>query len=156
MDWRTHILVGFVLGTAIFGIFWIQPVISIFALAFLAGISALLPDLDHDMSKGRSILNKLVPFAAFAAVSTNTCSTIECFFNAPKITNIVLISAALVGVYALFFTFLKPKHRGITHTVLFAALYGAVLYVLADATVAGAGFVGYFSHLLVDRHVRFF
>ena len=156
MDWRTHALVAFTLTLVVFGFLWPQSMLGALGLAFLAGVSALLPDLDHEMSKGRAVLNRLVPFAALAAVSSHTCSTLECFFSTEKLISILILTAALVGVYAIFFTYLKPKHRGITHSLLFTFLYGGILYLIAGAIIALAGFIGYASHLLLDRHIKFF
>lgn len=154
MDWRTHALLAFALALIVFAFLLPQPVLAVFGLAFLSSVSALLPDLDHEMSKGRAWLNRAVPFVALGMVSVQSCSSWECFFSTDRMSSILLGTAALVGVYSIFFTFLKPKHRGVTHSFLFSILYGGALYVIAGFAVALAGFVGYASHLLLDKEMK--
>lgn len=154
MDWRSHALLAFTLALIVFGFVWPQPLLSMFGLAFLSGVSALLPDLDHEMSKGRKVLNHLVPFVALIVVSTHTCDSLACLLSLEKLGFILLLSLALIGIYTIFFTYLKPKHRGITHSLLFSFLYGAVLYLIAGVALALAGFIGYASHLLSDKRLK--
>lgn len=69
---------------------------------------------------------------------------------------------ALVGWYA--FTWLMPHHRGIVHSLLFAAVYGLLAFLLVEyglrmstgeAIYVGlSAFLGYTLHLTLDRSIK--
>src|SRR3989338_6045805 len=139
MDWRSHALIGIV-ATAIVLFFMGLRLESIVLLAIFAGFSALLPDIDHQMSKIRAISDRAFPIFALV-YSYNLCSSCNILETAKN-------ALLLVGVYFLVVTFLKPKHRGITHSILFVLIYGATLFLLFNINIAIAGAVGYASHLL--------
>lgn len=147
MDWKTHIAVGVILAGAAFYLFSLDPMMVIL-LSLFSGFSALLPDIDHKMSKIRSITDKL--FILFAVIySYVSCSTC-------RVAEIAKDSLVLTGIYFLILTFLSPRHRGITHSIFFVLMYGGILYFLFNFNLALAGMIGYVSHLLIDREIKLF
>jgi len=144
MNWKAHFILGFFLFLIPFYFFNI-PLFPLFLLSLFAGLSSLLPDLDHDMAKARKLLNKLFPIIIFLILFTYSSNLEYSLFN----------SLIITALYFLFFTFLKPKHRGITHTILVAILYSLILYFILGELFAYAGFIGYFSHLLGDKKIKF-
>ena len=146
MDWRSHAIIGTVLAAAVLYFMHVSFQSAIF-LSVFAGFSALLPDIDHKMSKISSISDKaFVIFALF--YSYNSCN--------PNCTSLEFIKTALllIGIYFIIITFLRPKHRGITHSLFFVFLYGTILYILFNINLALAGVIGYCSHLIADKEIK--
>lgn len=157
MDWKLHFLIAvvfvFVLANFIFKLTLLETI----QLSLFAGVSALIPDLDHDMGKARQILNKLVPLILLFVVYIHVCgSSAVCFSDFAKLRSVVAISLALVGLYFVLFTYLKPKHRGITHSIAFALVYAVVVFIGLNEQLAIAGLVGYLLHLLTDNEIKLF
>ena len=146
MDWRSHALIGILLAVLAFYFILHLSIESIALLSIFAGFSALLPDIDHKMSKIRSISDGA--FVIFAIVySYTSCSSCQ-------LLDLGKSALLLVGIYFLIITFLKPRHRGITHSLLFVFIYATVLYFLFDRNLAIAGFIGYLSHLIADKEIK--
>jgi inner membrane protein len=145
MDWKAHIAIGAILclAMAVFALH-ISDILLLLQLAAFAGLSALVPDLDHAMSKGKQILDIAVIIGA----------GILFISNMGNLQHAILLSLAVAGAYFVLFTFLKPRHRGITHSVIFSIIYGAMIYFIMGVNLAIAGFLGYFSHLLADREIK--
>ena len=151
MNWREHLLIGLVVGGAIAAFMGMTPFMIIIAAA-VAGFSALAPDIDHDSSKVRQVADFTVPiFALFFSVSSG-CAGFTCSFEDWQ--GILTAALAMVGAYAVIITYLKPRHRGIVHTLVFAVLYGVLLFVISNLTFAIFGFAGYVSHLLADKEIK--
>ncbi len=146
MDWRSHAAIGALLSALAFYFIMHLPAESIALLSIFAGFSALLPDIDHKMSKIRSISDKaFVVFALiYAYFSCRNCGMLEIGKN-------VLI---LIAIYFLVITFAKPRHRGITHSFAASLVFGVLLYLLLDRNIAVAGFIGYLSHLIADKEIK--
>jgi hypothetical protein len=123
------------------------------ATAF-AGLSALVPDLDHDSSKGRKWLDVAFIGFAFMTVYGSGCGTDLCIPGMAQLGEMLVTFLAMAGAYFLFFRFLKPRHRGITHTLVACFVFSVLLYFMAGKNLALAGAVGYFSHLVADLHVK--
>jgi len=49
---------------------------------------------------------------------------------------------------------MKPRHRGITHTLLLAAGYGLAIWFFSNMNFGVAAFLGYLSHLAGDRMLK--
>ncbi|NYZ73573.1 metal-dependent hydrolase [Candidatus Micrarchaeota archaeon] len=154
MDWKSHAVIGAVASLAAA---WLLGVHDTFGLAFFfvfGGLSALVPDLDHDASKGRQILDMVaIGFAATTAYMSG-CGDKLCIPAIQKIGGMVVALLAMVGVYFLFFKFFKPRHRGITHTLVACFVFGVLLSFLTGLTLAIVGSVGYLSHLVADWHIK--
>ena len=146
MDWRSHAIIGTLLAALVLYFVLHASFESTVFLSIFAGFSALLPDIDHKMSKIRSIADK--SFVLFALIysysSCNKCELLE----------IGKTAILLIGIYFLIITFLRPRHRGITHSILFVGVYGAILYLLFNFNLAIAGVIGYASHLIVDIEIK--
>lgn len=155
MNWREHLVIG-VLFTALFFLF-IEHTSTPFQLILLlvcGGMSALVPDLDHKDSMGKSLLDVgFVVSAGFYSYSSK-CPSGFCLPDVNALGLMVMSFLALVGLYFIFFRFFKPKHRGITHTILFAVLYSVLFFVLFGQNFGMAAFIGYFSHLVADSHIK--
>ncbi len=144
MDWKAHFIFGFLLFL-LFGYFLLNIFDSITLLfySFLCGLFALIPDLDHELSKSRKILDKLVPTISFVLGYI--------YFN--NILNSIYLTILVSGIYFIFFAFLKPKHRGITHSILFLLVCFAIIYFFNNF-LGIVFFIGYLSHLLLDRTLK--
>lgn len=153
MNWRGHIGVGAVFCAGVsygLGAGWVQ---LLFAAVFGA-LCALVPDLDHDMSKGRKWLDLLaIAFALMTAYSF-VCRGSVCLPAVSAVEAAAVLFLAILGAYFLIFRLFKPRHRGITHTLVACFGFGVLMYLVAGGTIALVGAAGYFSHLLADRHIR--
>ncbi len=155
MNWKEHIVIG-LLFTALFFLFidHSPSVLQLVLLLVCGGMSALVPDLDHKESMGKSILDVgFVVAAAFFSYSSR-CSSDFCMPGIETLGIMVMSFLAMLGAYFLFFRFLKPRHRGITHTILFAVVYGMLFFLLFGKNFAIAGFLGYSSHLIADQEIK--
>jgi membrane-bound metal-dependent hydrolase YbcI (DUF457 family) len=140
MNWPAHVFLGLIAG----GIAAYFLNIDYFLVLFSV-LGALAPDIDHDSSRIRKIIDWSFPILALAMVYS--------YFK--TINEMLLIYAlALIGVYHIIITYLKPKHRGITHTFIFAFIISAVVYFLFSFNAAILFFIGYASHLLADMQIK--
>lgn len=154
MDWRAHTAIGaaFSAGTAyILGVHGFPELVF---FAFFGALSALVPDLDHDHSKGRKLLDSVM--IAFAGVMgyLYACHGSLCVPGPGAIADATIVFLVLAGAYFVLFMIFKPRHRGITHTLAACTMFGVGIYLLAGLVPALAGFAGYFSHLLADRQIK--
>ncbi len=158
MDWRGHLTIGFVFGLLVAIIlvfsFGILDLFQSIVLVAFATICSLIPDLDHDVSKGRALLDYGFVFFAFLTTYLSSCGGSVCIPSIPSLPNLILPSLALIGVYFLIFRFLKPRHRGITHTLVACLVFSVFIYVVLGFEFALFGLAGYFSHLVADAHIR--
>lgn len=153
MDWRSHVLIGAVLGLGVFLLIG-QEIFALIMLTAFAGLSALVPDLDHDSSKGRQWLD--VAFVGFAGLTVygSACGTGICLPALDGMGAMMITFLAMAGVYFMFFRFLKPRHRGITHTFTACFAFAILLYFMTGNMLALAGLVGYASHLIADNTLK--
>jgi len=153
MEWRAHLLIGSFLTLAAFLIIG-SDAITLSSVAIFGGLSALVPDRDHDSSKGRKWLDVAFVGFAFMAVYGSACGAQVCIPGLSDIRGLVVTFLAMAGAYFLLFRFLKPKHRGITHTVAACFAFGILLFFMTGRTLALAGTLGYASHLIADQHIK--
>ncbi|MCP4646473.1 MAG: hypothetical protein GY852_01900 [bacterium] len=152
MNWPEHMFIGALFGL-ILALFLQLPILEGGLVAGMAAISALAPDIDHDSSKIRKISNITVPIAAFGFSFAATCSEgLMCTLD--DMRSVIILGLAITGLYMIVITFFKPKHRGITHTIFSALVFAVFIYIFSDLNFALAGFAGYTSHLLADKHIR--
>ncbi|MDD5172163.1 MAG: metal-dependent hydrolase [Candidatus ainarchaeum sp.] len=154
MDWKSHAVIGAVASLAAAYLLGVHDILGLGFFLVFGGLAALVPDLDHDASKGRQILDMVAIGFAGSTAYMSGCGNGLCIPPIEKISGMVTALLAMVGIYFLFFKFFKPKHRGITHTLVATAVFGAILSFLTGFTVAIVGAVGYFSHLVADQHIK--
>jgi len=137
--------------------FWMNGLFII----ILGGFSALFPDIDLKQSKISRIVTVFgilaVIYISFISVdylrvplSSSNIKLILIWLG-EFITRIIIYSLAFIGLMTL----IRPRHRGITHTLFFTGIYGAVIFILAHSFMLSVyGMVGYLSHLLADRCIK--
>jgi inner membrane protein len=152
MNWPEHMFIGALFGIAA-ALILNAGMIDAFFLVGVASLSSLVPDIDHDSSKIRKAADIAVPIGAFAFSIASTCSN-DLFCILPHFNEILILGLAITGLYMIVLTFLRPKHRGITHTLFSAAVFGLILYFFSGFPFALAGFAGYASHLFADKHIK--
>ena len=140
VNWYQHLIVSLaachVLNVAL-GQPWTAP-------AFAASVlGALLPDVDHEKTR--------IFHFALAAVFSLVFASAYVTLNAPQEQKILASTAAgLTCAGALFL--LKPRHRGITHHPLAAAVFGGAVFLFSrNGAAALDGALAYLSHLAADR-----
>ena len=141
MNWKSHALIGAVLVILVaFFIFKISDYLLLFEFFVFGALSALVPDLDHSSSKGRQLLDKAVVIGSLLIVGF--------------LQNALFFALAIIAVYFILFTFFKPVHRGITHSLVACLVFAILVYFLFNFNFAIAGLIGYFSHLLADKEIK--
>lgn len=152
MNWTSHMAIGALCG-ALLALFIGASLTESLLLIPMASVSALAPDIDHDSSKIRKTANMAVPIGAFAfSIAVSCTGLFPCVLS--NIGSIAILGLAITGLYAIIITFAKPKHRGITHTIFSALIFGLFIWLVSDIRLALAGFAGYSSHLFADMHIK--
>lgn len=148
-NYQDHLLFGSVL-VLIFSYF-IGPYLSysfeaVVVSAALILLAAIFPDIDHKNSIVHRKLRALVVLLVAA---------VPVAVGYPNVLAMMLGGTlAAAGTYYLF-ELIKPRHRGITHTFKFCALFSAVtgaisLVAFHSFLPAIFTFVSYLSHLILD------
>ncbi|MBD3210386.1 hypothetical protein GF318_03320 [Candidatus Micrarchaeota archaeon] len=154
MNWRPHAVIGGTLALAVLYFLGTGDVIELIVIAFFGAMAALVPDIDHHASKGKEILDLAFISVAFFLVYFSNCGSGICIPNIDAVSRMALIFFAFLGVYFLFFRFFKPAHRGVTHTLAACAAFGILAFLFTGEKLGVAGFLGYFSHLAADQHIK--
>jgi membrane-bound metal-dependent hydrolase YbcI (DUF457 family) len=154
MDWQYHVLIGIALAGAIAYLLGHTAVAELVPLMLFAGLSSLIPDLDHDESKGRKLLNGAVVAFAFTGVWLAGCGGSACVPSLSWAPAGLVFALAIIGAYFVAFMFFKPQHRGITHSIAACAVFGAAVWLGLGTMPALAGVAGYASHLVADREIK--
>ncbi len=152
MNWRPHFAIG-AFAAALLALILESNIFVIFLASIVGGLSALAPDIDHDSSKIRKAADITVPiFGVFFSLSSTCYADTACIIADWR--TIIISALAITGLYTIVITYFKPSHRGITHTLVFAAVYFTLLYTVSNFSFALFGLAGYVSHLLADQHVK--
>lgn len=107
------------------------------ALLGIATLSAIMPDVDHDDSKGRLIVNAAVAiFTVWIAIS------------GALLIALLLIVGWFVG--SNFFV----EHRGHFHSLIAAAVFGAMIAWALGFQEGIWAAIGYCAHLLEDMELK--
>ena len=154
MDWRSHAFIGAVFALAAGLLLGMDGILQLIFIAVFGALCALVPDLDHDASKGRQWLDVAAVGFSAILVMRSACSDWFCVPDLDVLRIMVMGFLALCGAYFLFFRFFKPKHRGITHTLFAVVVFGALIYVFDGLILALIGMAAYFSHLFADQHIK--
>lgn len=145
MDWKAHLFFGILAGAAVAYLLFSQDAGKIATFALLSGGAALLPDLDLRKSKA----SKILYFALFVGIAAAAL-----LLGGRKIEQVLLAALALsLAVFALDLL-LRPRHRGIMHSLVFLAAISLAAYFSFGLFFAAAVFTGYFSHLLADGCIK--
>ena len=140
MDWKAHLFIGVFAGLAI-GFFCFGMGTQAILFSAVSGAGALLPDIDLRKSKISQIAY---------AVAAVLIAAFSFLLSDGDIARMLTYAAAMaLGLLALDFL-VRPRHRGITHSLLFALALAAAAYFLFGLVAASALLTGYLSHLLAD------
>ncbi len=122
-----------------------------------------LPDMDHPNALIHRGTKPIVAVAVGSAVFIRVHPYINTSSDWMNLTLSWLIASAAAFASWFAFTAVMPKHRGIVHSLLFALIYGGVVFLLAHTGigmsygeslfVGFAAFSGYTLHLILDRDV---
>lgn len=133
MNWRLHLLGGFILAVILVIFFGLKE--QYFLLFLLVPIYSLLSDIDHRDST--------ITWASF------TLAFILCIIG--LIYSIIFLYFG-IGLFALvFIAVLLFKHRGFTHSIIFGILVSIPVIYFSNDIIEGLIIFGVFwSHLLLD------
>ncbi|MFH0738125.1 MAG: metal-dependent hydrolase [Candidatus Micrarchaeota archaeon] len=156
MDWRSHAFIGAVFALAAGFALGVHDIFGLIFVAVFGALCALVPDLDHDSSKGRQWLDIAAVGFSIMIVYSSGCGDGAgfCVPGLDELRGMIVAFLALCGIYFLFFRFFKPKHRGITHTLAACLVFGVLVYVFTGFQLAVIGLFAYFSHLFADQHIK--
>ena len=154
MDWRAHSAIGAVFSAGAAWLLGSDGFVQLVFFAFFGALAALLPDLDLDQSKGKRILDSSVVALALILAFLYACGGRICVPGIGGAIDAAILFLIVVGAYFVFFRLFKPRHRGITHTLVACFVFGVLVYLAAGLVPAVCGFSAYFSHLLADRQVK--
>ena len=136
--YKVHIIFGFIFSAIIYYFlnnFIILQVFQIFLVLPIIFLYSILPDIDISSSKIRKW--------------TTTLGLIYLIYSIIFKEYLLSISIALI---LLFFQFVK--HRRFFHTISAGLLFSAPL-IFFNQYIAFFAFVSYFSHLLIDKKLKF-
>jgi membrane-bound metal-dependent hydrolase YbcI (DUF457 family) len=154
MDWKAHTVIGAIFALASAHILEVRDFPELVFLAFFGALCALLPDLDHESSKGRKILDSAMLLIALIIGWLFACGGSVCVPAVESLYSIGTVFFIILGAYFFIFRVFKPRHRGITHTLVSCFAFGVLVYFAAGFVPALAGFSGYLSHLVADRQIK--
>lgn len=154
MDWRSHALIGAVAAPALLAVFGTHGIFELAGAAVIGALGALVPDLDHQASKGRQVLDAAAVAAAFMVIYMSGCGSVPCIPSLQSLQDMAILSLAMLGAYFVFFTLFRPAHRGITHSLVACLVFGVLGYFLFGLKFGIAGFAGYLSHLVADQEIK--
>ncbi|VVC01099.1 LexA-binding, inner membrane-associated putative hydrolase [uncultured archaeon] len=148
MDWKSHLLIGLSSGALAAALVFHAAAQEAFLFAIASGASSLLPDLDMRKSKASSVLSA----AVFALIIG---AALFLSYSQGRGTEGFFLFAALLFLAALALDLLlRPRHRGIMHSLAFLALLSSISLLLFGGFFACAAAVGYFSHLASDFCIK--
>ena len=141
MDWKAHFFLGVLAGLAVafFGFGIAGGQLAVFCA--VAGAGALLPDIDLRKSK----VSRLTYGIAAALILL-----FSLLLSNGDGARMLLYAAAMALGLLVLDLLARPRHRGITHGLLFALALAAAGYFLFGLLAASALLAGCLSHLLAD------
>ena len=139
MNYPEHIIIGAGLGSIILIAF---NSLTINSFIFVA-LCSILPDIDHPKSK----ISQLMYFLVFTLSFLFIQPIIQKYFNFAMSIIITLLFSITVIILWLA---VKPKHRGITHSLIFAIAFMLTAVYFEGLIIGISGFASYASHILAD------
>ncbi|MFA6048560.1 MAG: metal-dependent hydrolase [Candidatus Micrarchaeia archaeon] len=122
-------------------------------------LASAFPDIDHHKTKifRTTLAASAIAFAFFAYAALQ---------SAMQPTSAAIAALACGAIAAIAIRILKPRHRGITHSVAAALAFGAFAYFATAIPAPGAtqaatqtaiaSTLAYAMHLLLDGEVKLF
>ena len=149
MDYKGHVLVAGGIAAFLLVVFFPSAGLAESLLLLLVCCaSSLVPDLDHPKSFASRLLN-LVAIFSFTAV------TIAILLSTGSCQSAGLAFLAISASWLVFSSLARPRHRGITHTVIFSIFYAiAILLSSQSATLGLFSLAGFLSHLAADLQFK--
>lgn len=111
-------------------------------------LGSIAADVDHPKTAIFKVIVSLVVAAVFFIA--------EQFFGTylPLLQAVAFSIAAATVVLALIYI-LKPRHRGITHSLFALILFAIVVFLLTKTvSIALVGGLSYLSHLIADGELK--
>ena len=156
-DYRKHIgfgsFTGIVYGSVCYFVYGINLIQAV-AIATVAEIGSILPDIDSDTSKPRQIVLGILGITIPTILACNYVKT-----NSLESTFCLVLFSYLIIQHILPLIFAKYTcHRGLFHSIQMGILFSEWIYILFSESgkkvaliYATACFVGYLSHLILDE-----
>jgi len=104
-------------------------------------LGAMIPDTDERHTRQFKLVVIVVAAIVFVYAYNATGA------NAPGSVAWGLLAAIAAGFAVLI---LKPRHRGVMHSLPAAAAFCVLVFLLRGPDAAAAGLLGFLSHLLLD------
>lgn len=148
MDWKSHLFIGLLSGAAAAAYIFHAGAQAAFLFTLASGACALLPDLDMRKSKASKMAHAalfILIFAAALLLSYSYGKGLESFF---------LYAAMLLLAMLVLDLLIRPRHRGIMHSLSFLFAISAVSFFIFGEFFASALAIGYFSHLCADFCIK--
>ena len=145
MNWWQHVLVALAVSLIV-AVYFAMPATPLLLAVIIVG--ALAPDVDHHKAKAFKALTALLLAGGFYFAFEYLKTRIEFAY--------ALGASALIagGIAAIAFV-VKPRHRGITHSLLAVGLFIGLLFFLTNKhDTALIGGVAYLSHLVADGELK--
>lgn len=148
VDWKSHLFIGLLSGAAAAVYVFHAGAQAAFLFTLASGASALLPDLDMRKSKASKMAHAalfILIFAAAFLLSYPYGWGWEGFFLFAAILLLAMLGLDL---------FIRPRHRGIMHSISFLFALSAASFFIFGGFFASALAAGYFSHLCADFCIK--
>ncbi len=145
VDWRGHLLFGAFCGAAAAYFAFGAQGERLALFCTVSAISSLLPDIDIRSSK--------ISQAAYGTAAALVLIFALLLSGGDGAKMLFYAAAAIVALLALDIL-ARPRHRGITHSLLFAAACTMAVFFAAGFFLACSVAVGCASHLVADRAVK--
>ncbi len=172
--WRFHLATGILLTVFLIYIcyylgFWYIFIIKneinflfLFHLFFISLLNSLLPDFDERKTKIHRWLG--VVLALFVIFSAVYIYRID--FSISDIPSLFFLALILIIILFILGWVIPFRHHGTLHSALAAFLFAGIWIVLELALfqmsytqallIGGFGFIGYLSHLVLDRDLKWY
>ena len=145
MDWKAHLILGALAGAAVALFAFNSAGEQLFLFCAMSAAAALLPDIDLRKSK----ISKIAYAIAAAAIAAASW-----LISRGDGEKMLLYAGAMALALLAFDLLARPRHRGITHSLLFLLVLAAAGYFAFGLFFASALATGYLSHLLADGALK--
>jgi len=171
-EWRCHLSIGIILTAALvyasysmgYGFLFIDEgnlrFFFTFQIVFISLMSSLVPDFDYRKTRIRNAFGPVLGLfivISYLYLNRNDINTVSPSFLLVLLIIFILVPL-LAGIVIPF------KHQGRLHSISFALMWGLIwfgieilIFEMNYIQAGGIGifaFLGYFSHLLLDRILK--